>query len=429
MFLRPSAFDLDLSGPPIDDDKENIKRLLYKELVQLTGRESAWGILTGVKPLKLFAMLATGATVSECAARAKRILREDYYVSLEKLALLEAAWRVQHAALPKPKAGSVSIYVGIPFCPSRCAYCSFTSEPYDETAARNYLDALRREIDFVSKRMRDLGIWAESIYVGGGTPTALKASELRELLRTLSASVPTGAGFEYTVEAGRPDTLTDEMCGVLRDCGVDRISINPQSMHAETLSRIGRRHDGAMISRAFETARRAGIRIVNSDIIAGLPGESAEDFRGTLDAVLSLKPENVTVHTLSIKKGSNLREADEELCYNIEGSAASMLTGLPERLHDCGFRPYYLYRQKQAVDNLENVGYALPGTECLYNMRIMEEKQTVIAMGAAGSSKVYFPSEDRIERVFNVSDRALYVERIDEMLMRKENRLFGVLPV
>jgi oxygen-independent coproporphyrinogen-3 oxidase len=424
MFLRPSEFELDVSGPPPEEDREEIKRRLYRELSRMTGRHPVWGTLTGVKPLKLFSALAekTGG-----AGAAKRKLRDEYYVSPEKLCLLEQTWRVGREVLRHPPQGAVSVYVGIPFCPSRCAYCSFVSGPYEEKSAARYLDALHREIAFVAEQMDALGLYAESIYVGGGTPTALNAQALERLLHTLTGCLPTAERAEYTVEAGRPDTLTDEMCDLLAACGAGRISINPQTMRDATLARIGRRHDAAMTGKAFEAARKAGLPLINADIIAGLPGEDASDFAYTLDAILALKPENITVHTLSVKKGSNFREADEELCYNIEGSALRMLDGLPERLRGKGFRPYYLYRQKQTVDNLENVGYALPGAECVYNMRIMEEKQTVIAMGAGGSSKVFFPQENRIERIFNVSDHALYAARIGEMIERKRIGLFGAL--
>jgi oxygen-independent coproporphyrinogen-3 oxidase len=457
MFLRPSEYELnfdDSSEPgfigtdfmrdeglappgqwdgrqrgstaPVISRKDLRKRALYDELCGLSGRSLPWGILTGVKPLKLYDKLAREMGVAGAEAR----LRDFYRVSERKLRLLSDLGRTQRLALTPPKPGAVSIYVGIPFCPSRCAYCSFPSNPVVPERVAAYLCALEKEIGFVSGRMEARGLFAESVYIGGGTPTALSPEQLESLLLLVKRSfpgffesacgaVPESASPELTVESGRPETLTADMCEVLMRCGVSRVCVNPQSLNDATLVRIGRNHDAAAFVVALRNVRAVGITRVNTDIIAGLPGETEADFMATLEGVLRLSPDNLTVHTLSLKKGSALRETDGELCYETGSVASRMLEQLPERLAEHGYRPYYLYRQKRMLDNLENVGYALPGSECVYNMRTMEEKQTIIALGAGASSKLYFPEDDRIERVFNVSDCGQYVERIDEMIARK----------
>lgn len=422
MFLSPQDFVIAYDLPHDADGRFAVSRRLYHELAQATGRGLPWGILTGVKPLKLYAKTALkyGGDPIKIAGE----MRSEYFVSEPKIRLLADTWAVQRAILPPLKRGRVSVYVGIPFCPSRCVYCAFTTEIASPAAMESYMAALHKEITFVGKAMAAAGMLADSLYVGGGTPTALTETLLTGLLSALRATIPLEQGFEYTVEAGRPDTLSDAVCGILKAHGVGRVSINPQSMNAQTLQRIGRMHDAEMIKHAFKLVRSAGIPLVNADLIAGLPGEDASDFEQSMKEVFALAPENITIHTLAAKKGSKLREDDADFCYNSEGRVAAMLAGAPERMANAGYQPYYLYRQKQMLDNLENVGYALPGAECVYNMRIMAENQTIIALGASGSSKIYFPCEDRLERVFNIADPALYAARIDEMIERKRTNVF-----
>ena len=420
MFLPASEYEIDTSGEAIASSKDELKRILYKLLSQKTGQTLNWGILTGVKPLKLYSSLVDEHGESE----AKMILKDDYYVSGDSIDLLTKTYETQQRTVSAPLPKSVSIYLGIPFCPSRCAYCSFTSNVGTEDAIKAYLKALHKEILYVAKSMKRTGLRAESIYLGGGTPTTLSPSEIDALLAIIRNNIPCLDDFEFTVEAGRPDTLTKERCRILEDYKVDRISINPQSMNPESLARIGRNHNDTQIIKAFYLARENGNFTINADIIAGLPDEDVNNFSNTVQKMLELMPENLTIHTLSIKKGSELRELSAELCYNSKGLVSEMLSGICEHLNDYGYKPYYLYRQKHMLDNLENVGYALPGTECIYNIRIMEEKQTVIALGAGASTKVFFPSENRIERVFNVSNYEMYIDRIDEMIRRKEEGLF-----
>jgi len=290
-----------------------------------------------------------------------------------------------------------------------------------EKQMREYLEALYTELAYVGKGLRARGLYPESVYIGGGTPTALPLSMLDEFLARVDEELAP-AGAELTVEAGRPDTITFEKAMCMGRMGA-RVAINPQTMNDETLERIGRGHSAADIITAFEYMRAAGVRYINADVIAGLPKEDISDFVHTLEECIRMGAENITVHTLALKKGSYLRERDgTEFYYGHEpggGTAAGMLRTADVMLTEHGMGPYYLYRQKQTIGNLENIGYAMRGMECVYNMRMMQERQTVIALGAGAVSKVYFRNEDRIERIFNVADTELYIARVDEMLERK----------
>ena len=472
-------------------------RAMYEGLSWATGRTLPWGVLTGVKPVKLFTQLVEAEAGSlyggasennhpgreaKTLAAAEEKLRREYLVSEEKVGLLRRIYEQQATALrttdawkyamslgtdrdatkayttdfPKsktagqsagarPPEGAISLYIGIPFCPTRCAYCTFTSSVGTEKQMREYLDALREEISFVGRGMKACGMYPESVYIGGGTPTALPLPMFEELLGYVREELlPDGAaaggglpGVELTVEAGRPDTITYEKAVCMARMNA-RVSVNPQTMNDRTLERIGRGHTAADVAAAFEHVRAAGVRLVNTDVIAGLPGEGLGDFLYTLDETMKLGAENITIHTLALKKGSALREQSvtkgslsddkptdqswQHRYYNSEegGEAAVMLREADKRLTERGLAPYYLYRQKQTVGNLENVGYAVSGAECIYNMRMMQEKQTVVALGAGAVSKVYFGAEDRVERVFNVADTGLYIKCLEEMKDRKK---------
>jgi len=418
MFLPRGEYELVFEQTDVFEGvaaKLEKSRKIYELLSEKTGRRPMWGVLTGVKPAKLYAALAGASGEDE----ARRILTDEYLVSEPKTDLLARVFARECEALPPPAHGIVSVYIGIPFCPSRCAYCSFTSEVASEKLMGRYLEALYRELDFVGLGMKRLGLTAESVYIGGGTPTVLTVSMLEDLLARVEAVIPpVPDGAERTVEAGRPDTISYLKALTLKREGVSRVSVNPQSLNEKTLSAIGRRHLASDFEQAFETVRASGIEMINTDVIAGLPGETTEDFRRTIEGVLALEPDNVTVHTLAVKRGSRLHEADPGYQYYSK-EAGTMLELADERLSGIGMEPYYLYRQKQTVDNLENVGYAKKGIECVYNIRIMQERQTVLALGAGASTKLYFPEEDRIERVFNVADAELYIERAMDMIDRK----------
>ena len=351
-------------------------------------------------------------------------LKEKYFLQEEKIQLVTETLAYQQeicgAAAPK----SVGMYIGIPFCPTRCLYCSFTSNRVTDAEIERYLQALKEEIRFTGRRMKETGLWAESIYIGGGTPTTLSADQMDDLLNTVEASVDMTNLREFTVEAGRPDTITYEKLEVIQKHGVQRISINPQSMHEKTLKLIGRSHEPDDIVKAFQRADWTGIPIVNADLIAGLPEETPDDFSKTMDAILALDPENITIHTLAVKRASRLVEVDKDFHYKQGETVKQMLDIAKQKLKDAGFRPYYLYRQKHMAGAFENVGYCQNNTPCIYNIRIMEEKQTILALGAGGISKMYYPEENRLERVPNVSNYEIYISRLQEMLNRKEEKIF-----
>lgn len=402
-------------------EKNAIKRFLYGELRKYTGQAPDWGILTGVRPVKM-----AGEMLEEVqsAANVKEILMEEYCLSPEKADLLLNISSLQTELLgPSPK-GAIGLYLGIPFCPTRCIYCSFTSNQAKDDRIKNYLTALHQEICFTAEEMGKKTWFPETMYIGGGTPTTLSADDLNDLLAHLHHSFDLTRLREFTVEAGRPDTITFEKLQAMKRWGVGRISINPQSMNDKTLKMIGRTHSPEDIVKAFHLARTAGIPVINADIIAGLPGEDAKDFERTLKILLALEPENITVHTLAVKRASRLKEIESDYHYHQGQRVREMLAVSRKMLSSAGYEPYYLYRQKQMSGNFENVGYAKPGTEGIYNIRIMEERQTIIALGAGGMSKVYYPEENRLERIANVSNYEIYIERLDEMLQRKTDNLF-----
>ena len=392
--------------------KRSVKTACYLLLRGVTGYKPPWGSLTGIRPTRLFAeRLAAGETPEEAERRMVNLFDTDP----PRAALLAEILRTQEA-LPAPDPGAVDIYVGIPFCTTRCAYCSFFAEAVGKgRKVPGYLEALGREIGAVRGLVRDCGFTVRALYVGGGTPTALDAASLARLLETLGEAFPGAA--EWTVEAGRPDTMDPERLRALRAAPVTRISVNPQTMNDATLRRIGRAHTAEQTREAFARARQAGPWQINMDVIAGLPGEDEADFAHTLEEVARMAPDCLTVHTLARKHGSKLNEfgftpADAE-------TARRMVDAGRETARALGMTPYYLYRQKYSAGNLENVGYAAPGKACLYNVDIMEETQSVIALGAGGISKRLFPGERRIERAPNVAEVDTYIRRLDEMIARK----------
>lgn len=430
LFLQPQQYRIFTDENPeakdaavftFRGDKDQLKRELYRYLQEQTGQRPKWGILTGIRPVKLAGELERG---SGSAAAAKEILTGDYLVEEVKADLLLELYAYQQQKLGKPKADTAGIYIGIPFCPTRCLYCSFTSNQVGPEEIERYLNALYKEIAFVGKGMDDDGITAESIYIGGGTPTTLTAEQLRELLACMKRSMDLSNLKELTVEAGRPDTITPEKLEVLKAAGVGRISINPQTMHDRTLETIGRSHTAQQIRQAFLMAKQAGIGVINADLIAGLPGETADDFQESLQQVIDLGAGNITVHTLAVKRSSRLKELDENFHYKQPHLTQTMLEHAALKLRGRGYVPYYLYRQKHTTGSTENIGYCKDDTLGVYNVRIMEEAQSIIALGAGGITKVYYPQENRLERVPNVSNYELYIERIDEMLDRKKKNLF-----
>ncbi|MGN0719879.1 MAG: coproporphyrinogen dehydrogenase HemZ [Anaerovoracaceae bacterium] len=403
------------------DDRNEIKRQIFRLLSQLTGQRPPWGILTGVRPVKL-----TGELYRKLGSREKvqQCLKTEYLVSDEKIQLLLETYEYQQMVLGPPPENGVGLYIGIPFCPTRCLYCSFPSNQKGPDEIAKYLDALFTEIRYCGLRMRETGLWPESVYIGGGTPTTLSPDQLDRLLTEVETHIDLTCTKEFTVEAGRPDTITEEKLKVLKQHGIARISINPQSMKKRTLELIGRSHEPEDILDAFQKSDCAGISMINADIIAGLPEETPEDYSDTLETIMRLSPENITVHTLAVKRASRLMNQDPDYHYRQGRIVSEMLEMGSRMLKEAGYRPYYLYRQKHMAGSFENVGYCKGDTPCIYNIRIMEEQQTVIALGAGGISKVYFPAENRLERVPNVTNYEVYIDRIVEMLERKEENLF-----
>lgn len=388
------------------------RQTLYDLCKNRTGIHPPWGSMTGIRPTRL---MVEALEEEQDPEKAARIVSERFDVLPEKAALLRQIVAEQ-SLLPAPNDRYMDVYIGIPFCTTRCSYCSFSSgEIGDGKLVEPYLEALFKEIGACGCLMREAGKTLRAIYVGGGTPTSLNEDQLKRLLDRMLTVFPDA--WEMTVEAGRPDTLTVDKLRIIRSAGVNRISINPQTMNDRTLQIIGRAHTARQVEEAYAMARTEGINHINMDVIAGLPGEGAEDFRHTMDKALTLKPESLTVHTLAIKRSSRMSLENAPL-PDAETAYGMVRTGR-ETAEAMGMRPYYMYRQKYMAGNQENTGYALPGHACLYNVDIMEETSHILALGAGGISKRVFPEEGHIERGPNVSNIEVYIARVDEMIARK----------
>ena len=393
-----------------------LKLAFYDAGTAALGKEPPWWALTGVRPVKIpaKAMLA-GAT----PAQAEKVLRDTYRVSPGRRKLAMDCAQASLAAQRSLGEQEVSLYVGIPFCPTRCAYCSFVSADVGRALKLidPFLDALSREIRAAGAMLAGAGLQVRTVYFGGGTPTTLTAPQLDRLMGELAEHIDLSACTEYTVEAGRPDTITAEKLAVLKRRGCDRVSVNPQSMSDAVLAAMGRAHRAADILGAFALVRESGIGCVNMDLIAGLPGDSADGFRSSLDQVLALAPENVTVHTLALKKGSRLMEGATPLPPGED--VAAMLDYAWAALRESGQIPYYLYRQKYMSGSFENVGWCLPGTESLYNICMMEELHTIVSLGGGGVTKLVDRHTGYIQRVANAKYPQEYIQKIDAICADK----------
>ena len=389
------------------------KQTLYDLLRDLTGDRPPWGSLTGVRPTHLMLeALKDGLSPEEAVSR----LVSDFDVAPDRAALLAEIAEVQ-GSLPPPGDRWMDVYIGIPFCTTRCTYCSFSSgEIGDGRLVNPYMDALTHEMHACAEILKESGRKLRALYVGGGTPTALPQETFSRLMEETVSCFPGAA--EYTVEAGRPDTLTRAKLRAIRNAGIGRISINPQTMNDRTLEIIGRAHTAQQVRDAYALAREESISHINMDVIAGLPGESEQDFAHTMDEAVKLKPESLTVHTLAIKRSSRMSLENHPLPDG--GITARMVENGRKTARALGMVPYYLYKQKYMAGNLENTGYALPGHACLYNVDIMEETSHILAMGAGGISKRIFPEEGHIGRAPNVSNIHDYLSRTDEMIRRKK---------
>jgi oxygen-independent coproporphyrinogen-3 oxidase len=404
-----------LSAELSDDDELRMGVLLYRLLSEFCGTELPWGILTGVRPIKLFSKLAA----ERGEAEAERYFRETLLVSDDKIRLARQVHDNQLAILSRSGRRSFSLYVSIPFCPTRCNYCSFVSQSIEKAKKLidDYLPLLLSEIRYTAEIARELDLSLESVYVGGGTPTTLSAEQLDILLSEIHADFDMSGCSEFTVEAGRPDTVTREKLLALKRHGVTRISINPQTFNDSVLERIGRRHSSRQTLDAFALARELDFDNINMDLIAGLTSDTPESFRATIDTVLRLSPESVTVHTLAVKRSARLSSEDAAREY---GYTSQMLAYADDKLSAAGFEPYYLYRQSKMLSNLENIGWAKQGFFSPYNVYIMEETHSILACGAGAVTKLRDTDSDYIERIFNFKYPYEYISRFDELIQRKE---------
>lgn len=413
------TFQLDYSNRL--EAKTAIKRELYNMLSKRTGKELPWGTLTGIRPTKIaLTRLYEGWTEDEI----RKYMADTYLTSREKIDLsVEIAEREKNLLSRVDYENGYSLYVGIPFCPTTCLYCSFTSFPIGAWRGKMhlYLEALFKELEYVAHQMK--GKTLDTIYFGGGTPTALEAEELDAILTKIEETFDLSAVKEFTVEAGRPDSITEEKLRTLRAHGITRISINPQTMKQATLDLIGRRHTVEKVKEQFRLARELGFDNINMDLIIGLPEEDINDVRDTMEQIRELAPDSVTVHSLAIKRAARLNIFRERYAGLKIENTQEMIDLTASCARSMGLVPYYLYRQKNMAGNFENVGYAAPDKECIYNILIMEERQTIVACGAGTTTKVVFPKENRLERVENVKDVEQYISRIDEMIERKQKML------
>ena len=389
-----------------------LKLSFFRAARDITGATPSWGALTGIRPAKLVrTMLEEGYT----PARADRELRDVYCVSPARRRLALESAQAGLRAKRDLKPNDISLYIGIPFCPTRCAYCSFVSASVEKSFALipPYLEALTAEVEAAGRMVRETGLRVKSFYMGGGTPTTLSAGQMDALLTAVNKAFDLSGCVEYCIEAGRPDTIDREKLQVLLDHGADRISVNPQSLEPQVLRAIGRQHSPEDIEKAMTLATSMGFPHVNMDLIAGLPADTPEGFRRTLDKCLTFGADNITVHTLSLKKGSRILL--EGLPIPSAQDVSAMLDYANDALRTAGFTPYYLYRQKYMSGSFENVGWCISGAEGLYNIYIMEELHSILSLGAGGSTKMVDPVRDRIERVFHPKFPTEYIARPEKL--------------
>ena len=390
--------------------------MLYDMLREITGYTPPWGILTGVRPAKLMTKLIA----SQGQEKAVDYFINELKVSQDKTNLALMVSKNETPIIEGSKADSYSLYVSVPFCPTRCSYCSFISHS-NESAKKlipEYVEKLCDEIAETAKIAKDLNLRLESVYIGGGTPTVLTASQLKKVTDTLSENFDLSDISEYTIEAGRPDSIDSDKLDVIKNCGCTRISINPQTFSDSVLKEIGRNHTSAETVEAFAMAREKGFGNINTDLIAGLPTDTLESFEKTLDKAVALEPENITVHTLALKRSSTI--VTEGKKTNSPTLTSDMLRLVQQKLTKAGYEPYYMYRQSKSLGNLENVGWAKKGFEGLYNIYMMEECHTILSVGAGAVIKLKAPHGNEIERIYNYKYPYEYIGNFQEILNRKQ---------
>ena len=410
---KVSVKDLDEKGIEL-----KMAVMLFDILKKQTGYNSPWGIVTGIRPAKLMTRLAEDSSFLE----AEKYFRETLLVSDEKIKLCSQCAKSEEEIIGMSTADSFDLYISIPFCPSRCSYCSFVSHSVEQAKILipQYIDLLSKEIEQTAEIAKKLSLKLRTVYIGGGTPTSINEEQLEKIVSAVKKNFDLSDIWEYTVEAGRPDTVTLEKLDVLKKGGVTRISINPQTMNNEILTKIGRRHTAEQTVKAFKLAREVGFDNINMDLIAGLPNEDAESFKNTIKKILELNPESVTVHSLAMKRASNLTKANMQFVAEQGGIAAEMQGYGYEKLLNNGYLPYYMYKQSKTVGNLENVGYSKKGFECLYNVFIMDETHTVLGCGASAVTKLKSPYKNKIERIFNYKYPYEYINDFETIIQRKK---------
>ncbi len=414
------ALPINIEASVYDKECElKLAQALYLAFSEITGWNSDWGILTGIRPTKLYNKILAEQKTKENTAK---YFSDVFYVSSKKLSLCEETSKSEDSIIELSKPNSVSLYISIPFCPSRCSYCSFVSHSVEAAAKLipQYVDLLCEEIKVTSELIKRNKLHLETVYIGGGTPTAISALELEKIMKTVSLCFDVKSLREYTVEAGRPDTVTKEKLLVIKNGGATRISINPQTMNDEVLKEIGRRHTSAQTKEAYYLARECGFDNINMDLIAGLPTDTYDSFKATIYEILNLDPESVTIHTLSLKRSSTLTKNSAFPDVEQGKEVSLMVDFAREKLTQNGILPYYMYRQSKTVGNLENIGYSKQGFEGLYNVYIMDETHSILACGASAVTKLREPGGDYIERIFNYKYPYEYISNFDEMLRRKK---------
>ncbi|SEF92407.1 oxygen-independent coproporphyrinogen-3 oxidase [Caloramator fervidus] len=397
--------------------KNAIKKVVLKLFENITGVSMLWGILVGIRPTKIVHdALSKGFSEDEI----KNMLVEEYLVSSEKAELVLEVAKNESKYL-KPPSKSVGLYIGIPFCPTRCSYCSFTSNPYyGNKQVSDYLLALKKEFYSIVNFLNENKVKIDTLYIGGGTPTSLNEYELEDFLSWINELICVNDLREFTVEAGRPDSLNRKKLNILKKNFVSRISINPQSMNQETLNLIGRKHSVDDVVEKFYVARECGFDNINMDIIIGLPNENEEHIKKTMKKIADLNPDSITIHTMAIKRASIL---NEKMFKGDKDTANKMYDIATKYVRYMGMRPYYMYRQKNMVSPLENIGYSYFGKECIYNIQMISESTTVVALGADAVTKIIYEDSGRIERVANLKDIKEYINRIDEQINKKLKKL------
>lgn len=414
-----------IDNPDLQSVQLGLGRLLYQLFFQATGRSITWGILTGIRPVKLVRQLRqNGCSPEEIISH----LTKEYLVAPQKVALLLQTDQTQAAVLAATTPKDYSLYISIPFCPTRCSYCSFVSHSIEKTwkLIPQYLEKLEQELEHTAYIAREKKLKLQTVYIGGGTPTVLTASQMDRLLGLVEENFDLSGCREFTVEAGRPDTIDREKLSVLRRRNVGRISINPQTLHDDILERIGRGHTVEEFFRAYNDVKDFGFTAINVDLIAGLEGETLLSFQESLGRIIALEPENITVHALTLKRAARLRD-ERKNSHTIFSSPEAMVNYSQERLGLGGWLPYYLYRQKSTIDSLENVGFGKPGTFGLYNIFIMDETHTILSVGSGGVTKVVLPEKGGIWRTFNHKYPYEYISRFEEIIARKDQVLVSSL--